>query len=301
MSEPPAATPGPLQPPVEGALPPAEGPLPPELKPSHGCLIFIVAVGAMLLLAVVATLVMLGSAMSGDERSALRGPDALLALASEPSLIIVSTVAGQLGLLLVVLLVPAATRVPATEALGWRPIRPGVLLLAGVGCLAFSLLGDAAVAGLQALGLQAPSSLARILAALSALSLPARVAIAVGAALLPACCEELLFRGVLLTAWLPRWGPRAAILVTSLLFGLIHFDGVQSVSATIMGLYLGLLRYRSGSVWPCVAAHAANNAVAGLVLFGGGEVGLEQSLGLPSLVGGLLGLLALRGVRRPAE
>jgi membrane protease YdiL (CAAX protease family) len=76
--------------------------------------------------------------------------------------------------------------------------------------------------------------------------------------------EELLFRGFVQRRLSQRWGRWPAILVSAALFGLIHFDPVQSTYAFAMGIALGWVADRIGSVWPGVAAHAANNLCSAL-------------------------------------
>lgn len=84
-------------------------------------------------------------------------------------------------------------------------------------------------------------------------------------------CEEIFFRGYMQTRLAARAGPALAVLITALLFGVAHLDWIQSPAAAGMGLYLGWIRQRSGSVWPAVAAHAVNNA-AWLILARLGEL-----------------------------
>ena len=85
----------------------------------------------------------------------------------------------------------------------------------------------------------------------------------------PAVCEEILFRGALLPSferWVRPWG---AVLLSALLFGIIHLDPTTSGAytfyrvpfATSVGLGLGILRVRSGSLVPCIVAHATLNAI----------------------------------------
>ncbi len=74
--------------------------------------------------------------------------------------------------------------------------------------------------------------------------------------------EELVFRGVLLDALRERVGPVGAVLVTAGLFGLMHGEPSIVVATTLLGGVLGVLRLRSGSIWPPVALHAANNGLA---------------------------------------
>ncbi|QPF71693.1 CPBP family intramembrane metalloprotease [Roseateles sp. DAIF2] len=71
--------------------------------------------------------------------------------------------------------------------------------------------------------------------------------------------EEMLFRGVLLRAFLnrhPRW---AAISYSALLFGAAHMNVYQFLLALWLGLLLGWLFERSRSLLPCIALHAAVN------------------------------------------
>ncbi|MFZ9857622.1 MAG: CPBP family intramembrane glutamic endopeptidase [Roseiflexaceae bacterium] len=84
--------------------------------------------------------------------------------------------------------------------------------------------------------------------------------------------EEIVFRGY----WLQRlqmwWGSTVAIIVSSLLFAVAHSWSATEgawvlVAQTLaMGVILAWLRMSSGSIWPAVFAHAANNALAISVL-----------------------------------
>lgn len=79
--------------------------------------------------------------------------------------------------------------------------------------------------------------------------------------------EELLFRGVLLSALLQRWGSTAAIGLSSLAFALAHLPGLgwqvfALPDLLLLALALAWLRLRSGSIWPGVVAHGANNLLA---------------------------------------
>ena len=93
--------------------------------------------------------------------------------------------------------------------------------------------------------------------------IPVLVAFAVAFA--PAVAEELLFRGLLQPALVKRLGPALGIGLASLIFGAIHVDPPQATGAALIGLVLGYVTYRSGSLWPAMAAHAANNGLS--VLF----------------------------------
>ena len=77
-------------------------------------------------------------------------------------------------------------------------------------------------------------------------------------ALAPAFCEELLFRGALLSAIRSR---PLAILVAAVAFGAFHASPYKFAPAALLGLLLGVVRLRAGSLWAAVAFHAANNTL----------------------------------------
>ena len=74
--------------------------------------------------------------------------------------------------------------------------------------------------------------------------------------------EELVFRG-LLYGWLAgRWGTTVAWLVSSLAFAAAHIEPAHAILVLPLGLWFGWLRRRTGSLWPSLVAHMANNGLA---------------------------------------
>lgn len=71
--------------------------------------------------------------------------------------------------------------------------------------------------------------------------------------------EELLFRGVFLRAFLKRHSATKAIVVTSLMFALIHLNPWQAIPAFILGLAFAAMDIRTGSILPSVISHAIYN------------------------------------------
>jgi len=74
--------------------------------------------------------------------------------------------------------------------------------------------------------------------------------------------EELFFRGFMQARLLRAWPPAAAIATASVAFGILHMDWVHSPVAGLLGLYLGWIAWRSGSIVPAIIAHVVNNAMA---------------------------------------
>lgn len=77
--------------------------------------------------------------------------------------------------------------------------------------------------------------------------------------------EEMCFRGAILRKLLALFGERRhwmAIAVSAVIFGLFHFNVPQFIHATAIGLLLGWLYYRTGSIFPGIVFHWVNNTVA---------------------------------------
>ena len=80
----------------------------------------------------------------------------------------------------------------------------------------------------------------------------------VSTALVPAVCEELLFRGLILTNLLP-YGKKTAVLGSALLFALMHENIEQVLYAFVAGIVLGLLYIKTKSIWLPTLLHFFNN------------------------------------------
>lgn len=85
--------------------------------------------------------------------------------------------------------------------------------------------------------------------------------------------EEFFFRGVMQRGLIRRspesrgMSAAAAIVVTGFVFSAFHLDPVGLAARWELGILFGYLAYRSGSLWPGVAAHAANNLVSTVLFF----------------------------------
>jgi len=105
----------------------------------------------------------------------------------------------------------------------------------------------------------------------------------------PGIAEELLFRGYIQSRLLRRWPAPVAIGVTSVLFGIYHMNAEQLFTTSFMGLWLGVIAWRTGSVVPGMAAHVAINVFASLTLWAGYEFDwMEADYGVLSLVAGIV-------------
>ena len=80
-------------------------------------------------------------------------------------------------------------------------------------------------------------------------------------ALVPAFCEELLFRGVILSNLMP-YGKASAIIISSVLFGLMHGSMHQFVYTTVAGIIMGAVYVYTKSIWCSILMHMINNTLS---------------------------------------
>lgn len=81
---------------------------------------------------------------------------------------------------------------------------------------------------------------------------------------LPAVCEELLFRGIIQKG-LEGLGAAWSVLLGGLLFGLFHFDFQRLAAQTIIGLLSAYVVYRTGSIFNGMILHFMNNGLLTLL------------------------------------
>ena len=152
-------------------------------------------------------------------------------------------------------------RRPRPEQFGFRSTNPSTAF--GWASLAF--FGYFALAALYTLIVQPPKDdLPQQLGADKSTALAIITAVfVVGVAPL---VEEFFFRGFLYQALRNRLGVGGGAVASGLIFGAIHFKLQFLVPLAVLGTILALLFQRTNSIWPCIALHALNNALALLVL-----------------------------------
>lgn len=87
--------------------------------------------------------------------------------------------------------------------------------------------------------------------------------------------EEMVFRGVILNLIKSRWNIKVAVLVPSVLFGIVHIIGMDFsiisclmvlIAGTMVGIMFSMIEIESGSVWNSGIVHAIWN----VIIIGGG-------------------------------
>jgi len=205
---------------------------------------------------------------------------------------------GELCLIAPGLLILALSRVPLAEGLALRPVSGRTVLLAalGGGALWAASLG---LMNVQFVVWRPPPDFLETFRVLHLKLRPRTFEEAIlsvaAIALMPALCEETLFRGIVLPS-LARMGAAVALLGSAALFALIHIDTVSAGPvfyrlpfAFAVGLGLAALRLRTGSLLPSMVAHAVLNTITFATVFLSGAA--SDVVEEPQALSGLLLLL----------
>jgi membrane protease YdiL (CAAX protease family) len=112
-------------------------------------------------------------------------------------------------------------------------------------------------------------------------------------ALAPGFIEEITFRGFVQRRLLLRWSPTAAIACSSVLFAVAHMDLHHAVFAFPIGVWLGVVAWRLGVIWPGIACHAALNGLWSIYFIGAVKTAPSTGFYIASAV--VVGTISLVG------
>ncbi len=74
--------------------------------------------------------------------------------------------------------------------------------------------------------------------------------------------EEMFFRVFVFSGLIPRFGLVKAMVLSAVVFSVFHLTLGVLIPVFVTGLLLAFLYHKTGSIWPCVLAHAGQNALA---------------------------------------
>lgn len=118
-------------------------------------------------------------------------------------------------------------------------------------------------------------------------------------------CEEFFFRGVFQKSLLAALSRPMAVLVTAVVFSAFHLDPVGFMARVELGVLFGALRLYTGSLWPGILAHSANNVVSSVLFLSSRQMGPESVDESPPLkavlllmAGGMVAMAVLLGLAR---
>lgn len=86
-------------------------------------------------------------------------------------------------------------------------------------------------------------------------------------AVLPAICEEWIFRGTLQKFFAEQMNIHLAIFLAAVIFSLIHFEFSGFLPRIVLGMLLGYIFYFSGSLWANIFLHAVNNGAQVVLMY----------------------------------
>ncbi len=113
------------------------------------------------------------------------------------------------------------------------------------------------------------------------------VVVVMSLSVVPGFVEESLFRGYIQRRLLKRWPPIVAIGFTSVLFAAAHIDWHHALMVLPLGVWLGIVAWRAGSIWPAILCHFFVNLVAVLhARLSGDSADMQFTFDAPT-IGGL--------------
>lgn len=181
------------------------------------------------------------------------------------------------------------TRLPA-DFLHLRPLPSGRMTLTALATL---LLALPAIEGINDLCtmLPWPDAILRAEAAAEAATMqimgphnPANLMVALLImAVLTGLAEELFFRGAMQQIFASRpMSVHLAIWLTAIIFALMHGQAVGLLPRALLGAFFGYTVLWTGSIWPAVLCHIANNAIAVGTLWAGIDMPSIPALSIAS-------------------
>lgn len=92
-------------------------------------------------------------------------------------------------------------------------------------------------------------------------------------ALVPAVCEEMMFRGYIFTAFEDKFKPKTAMLIAACLFGVYHMSIVRFFVTAFIGLVICYVAHKSKSLIPGMIMHFINNGLSCITMYYPKQVG----------------------------
>ena len=106
--------------------------------------------------------------------------------------------------------------------------------------------------------------------------------------------EELIFRGIILNGFLKIYSPLKSVILSSVLFGIVHLNPWQFVGAFIIGMFAGWIYYKTKSLSLAILIHFVNNLCAFISMQ---FIDIEAMMNIPTIdfYGGILNFVLFTG------
>jgi membrane protease YdiL (CAAX protease family) len=168
---------------------------------------------------------------------------------------------GEAGLIVIPLIYIKKKNFSITQVFRWKKIPVHIVLWSILIGLSISIIGDE-LDRLITMIIPAPDFLGEIAGALRINSLADLLILSIGAVLVAAFIEESIIRGFLQLSLEKYQDVTRAVIYASLAWTIIHGILYWAIQIFLLGIILGLLAWRSNSIFPSVIGHAINNAAA---------------------------------------
>ena len=220
----------------------------------HSALGGLWGLGAPLLVSIIASIILI---IAGGEESALGNSVAFNVIIS---------IITELSFFLVFYIISRRTQTDWVQASGVRNVSPWYLYIiaAILGILCVFLFNPIISLWEQLLSLIGYDISGELPMPLDSVGMLILAIFAV--ALIPAICEEFLYRGLVLNG-LRKYGVWVSVLTSALLFSLMHMNLQQLPYTFILGVILGLIVYYTRNIWLSIIMHFLNNATAILIMY----------------------------------
>ena len=193
--------------------------------------------------------------------------------------------------LLPVLVFVLMRKYPFRETFRWQRVNGSVLLVSGIIGVGLSIIIDELDTLIQTF-IPMPEELYQAMKEFMLFDTVGElVLIIVATVVVASFAEEMLFRGFFQGVLEKMIDVTKAVLVTAFVFAFVHFNPWWFVEILILGVFLGVLVWRSGSIFPSVVVHGVNNVLAVLLInTGSDELGWYRFKGHVSPIWLILGL-----------
>ena len=222
--------------------------------------VFFVAMGAMLVFTTIVIVIYLGPTLFSGVPPQQSG---IMDKLFTPYGFIVQALPAQLAIILPAILAAILSPVEWKQRLGFTDsgLTKGQFLATGIGAFFPTAIG-LGLAYLVTLVIPPDDSIANLYKSMTfGWSIPFILFIA----LLPGFAEEIMMRGYMQRRLLKRWAPWLAILVSSILFAVMHVTPHAISFAFPIGVWLGYVAWKTDSIWPTIFCHALINGTWNIV------------------------------------
>ncbi|MHC6180278.1 lysostaphin resistance A-like protein [Clostridium sp. JNZ X4-2] len=79
--------------------------------------------------------------------------------------------------------------------------------------------------------------------------------------------EELVFRGVVLGGLLNTYSAKKSIIISAILFGISHLNGIQFINAFLLGVFMGYIYVKTKSIYLCMYTHVLFNSIGFTLIY----------------------------------